>query len=331
VSRALGADSHILVTGGTGFFGRALLRHWAAQPVDLQPHVTVVTRSPRDFLATYPEFGELPWLGFHPGDIRNPESLPGTARYSHVVHAAADSTRGAQLVPMARFEQIVDGTRHLLTHAERHGIPRFLFVSSGAVYGPQPPEMVGIPEHYLGMPDPLDGRQVYGVAKRSAELLCTLYGQQYGLEIVIARCFSFAGRDLPTDVHFAVGNFLRDALRASPILVHGNGSPVRSYMDQRDLAKWLTVLLARGRSGEAYNVGSDQAITVRDLAYLVRDTVAPDQPVRCLGDPDRQGTRDRYVPSITKAQEELGLVPQFTLEETLREAAHHLRRKERPL
>ena len=328
---ALGAEAHILLTGGTGFFGRSLLRHWAEQSLGRQPRVTVLTRSPQDFVGAFPEFGSLPWLGFHRGDIGIPDSLPGKDSYTHLLHAAADSTRGAELSPIARYEQIVDGTRHLLSHAVQHGIPRFLFVSSGAVYGPQPPEIAGIPERYLGMPDPLDGRQVYGVAKRSAELLCTLYRQQYGLEIVIARCFSFAGRDLPTDVHFAVGNFLRDALRGSPILVHGNGSPVRSYMDQRDLATWLTVLLARGRSGEAYNVGSGVPITVRDLAYLVRDTVAPDQPVRCLGDPDRQGTRDRYVPSITKARDELGLVQEFTLAETLREAARHLRRKERPL
>ena len=130
------------------------------------------------------------------------------------------------------------------------GIRRFLLTSSGGVYGPQPPDMKYMPESHNGMPDPLNPAHAYSVAKRCAEHLCALYRDQHGLEPVIARCFAFVGRDLPLDVHFAIGNFIRDALYSREIVVSGDGSAIRSYMDQRDLAAWL-LGLDRARTGRA--------------------------------------------------------------------------------
>jgi UDP-glucuronate decarboxylase len=113
--------------------------------------------------------------------------------------------------------------------------------------------------------------------KRCAEHLCALYFKEYGLQTVIARCFSFVGRDLPKDVHFAIGNFINDAINSSEIIVTGDGSPVRSYLDQRDLAEWLTELLFLDIGGEAYNVGSDQTLTIEELAYKIRDLISPNK------------------------------------------------------
>jgi len=159
----------------------------------------------------------------------------------------------------------------------------------------------------------------YGLGKRVAEHLCLLFGQCYGLETVIARCFAFVGQDLPLDAHFAIGNFIRDALQNPSIEVGGDGTPVRSYMDQRDLCHWLLVLLERGHASEAYNVGSDAAITVRDLAYLVRDTLAPSKPVNIAGKSfPIQSFRNRYVPSTTKARTQFELTLSHSLQEALR-------------
>lgn len=313
----------LLLTGGTGFFGKALLRHWLAAPAAVS--VTVLSRNPEGFLAHNPEFAALPWLRFHQGDILDLASLPAHGAFTHVLHAAADSTLGPRLTPLQRYTQIVDGTRHLLDYAAEHSIPRFLLVSSGGVYGAQPQEMARMPESFHGMPNPLDTRNAYGVAKRCAEHLCALYAQQHGIQTVIARCFAFVGRDLPLDVHFAIGNFIRDALSRPHITVAGDGSPVRSYMDQRDLAHWLDVLLRNGRAGHAYNVGSDVALTIAELACLVRDLLAPAKAVHIAGTANTEYGRSRYVPCIAKMQSELGLHLQHALPESIQHTARTVR------
>ena len=315
---------NLLVTGGTGFFGKALLRHWmeaASQGLQV-PSVTVLSRSPEAFLARHPEFCGLAWLRLCQGDILQPASFPEAGSFTHVLHAAADSTAGAHLAPLQRYTQIVDGTRHVLDYAVRQGIPRLLMTSSGGVYGPQPQAMERIPEDYHGLPDPLEPAHAYSVAKRCAEHLCILYQQQFGMEVVIARCFAFVGRDLPRDVHFAIGNFIRDALALPAINVAGDGTPVRAYMDQRDLAHWLDVMLRHGCPGAAYNVGSDEAVTIAELAHHVRDVLSPQKPVHIAAVQAGRGDfRNRYVPCIDKARSELGLQLRYGLQQAIKDAA----------
>ena len=171
------------------------------------------------------------------------------------------------------------------------------------------------------MPDPLNPAMAYGVGKRCAEHLCSIYTEAYGLETVIARCFAFVGPDLPQNAHFAIGNFIRDAIRSNKITVYGDGSPMRSFLDQRDLAYWLNQLLINGLNGRAYNVGSDVQISVLDLAYLVRETLAPDKPVIVLGNNSPLQSRNIYVPDITKAKTELALSVNVNLQDAILHAA----------
>ena len=317
----------ILLTGGTGFFGKALLRHWLAQATlgRVPDEVTILTRAPDEFLERFPEFRRHAWLRFHKGDILLRDTLPAEGSFTQILHAAAESTFGPRLSPIERYDQIVSGTRHLLDFAVKHGVQRFLLTSSGGAYGPQPPDMKYMLETHNGIPDPLDPTHAYSVAKRCAEHLCALYRDQYGLETVIARCFAFVGRDLPLNAHFAIGNFIRDALHSEEILISGDGTAIRSYMDQRDLAVWLLTLLERGPAGQAYNVGSDADISIRDLAYLVRDVLAPTKSVRIAGIADTGNFRSRYVPSTDKARRDLGLQLAFPLRQALLETASHAR------
>jgi dTDP-glucose 4,6-dehydratase len=313
----------LLLTGGTGFFGRAILRLLASsQDADNQwQEVVVLARNPRAFLSAYPEFAELPWLRFHQGDILVPGSLPQDATFEACFHAATDSTNGPLLQPLERFNQIMDGTRNMLDWALAQNVRRFLLTSSGGVYGVPPAAISYMPETWNGLPDVLNAASAYGVGKRVAEHLCSLYADTHDLEVVIARCYAFVGPDLPLDVHFAIGNFIRDALWAEEIVVNGDGTPLRSYLDQRDLARWLLTLLRHGKAGEAYNVGSDRAISIADLAHLVRDLVSPGKPVRILGKPVEGAERQRYVPDISKIGRDLGLHPSFSLEESILAAA----------
>lgn len=309
----------LLLTGGTGFFGRALLRNHIghkyrrAEPASIH----ILSRDPKHFLAVFPEFSNQADLQFLQGDICQAETLPHGEKYSHVLHAATDSTVGPRMQALDLYRQIVDGTRNLLDLATQCGAQRFLLTSSGAVYGPQPVDLAAFPETWLGGPNSMHPGQAYGMGKRAAEHLCALYTETYGLETVIARCFAFVGPDLPLDVHFAIGNFIRDALWADAIQVHGDGTPLRSYMDQNDLSHWLFTLLDRGRSGQAYNVGSPQAISIAALAELVRDTLAPGKPVLISGQSTPQYQRNLYIPDVHKACTELGLELQIPLREAI--------------
>lgn len=313
----------IFITGGTGFFGRSLLRYLIDANCDQIDRfkLTLLTRSRQTFLSLYPEFKDIKWINFHEGNILNPKSFPKSQSFTHILHAAADSTFGSRLSPLDRYNQIVNGTRNLLDYAAQNQIPRFLLTSSGAVYGPQPNSMVSIPEDYKGMPDPLNSNNAYGVAKRAAEHLCAIYSDQYNLETVIARCFAFVGPDLPLNVHFAIGNFIRDALWRDEITVSGDGTAVRSYMDQRDLASWLLAILEHGKSGHAYNVGSDESISISELAYLVGDLISPGKFVRILRKSIKDNGRNRYVPNIEKAKQSLDLTLRYTLDQSIQSTA----------
>jgi UDP-glucuronate decarboxylase len=308
----------LLLTGGTGFFGKALLRRHLLLADSSSLQISVLSRDPEQFLAVYPEFREDSSIKFLKSDIQQRDSLPWGHNFTHVIHAATDSTIGPSLTPLQRYDQIVDGTRNILDLAVETGARRFLLTSSGGIYGPQPADLAAIPEEWSGSPPLAEFSTAYGQAKRAAEHLCALFGEQHGMETVVARCFAFVGPDLPLDVHFAIGNFIRDALTADAITVAGDGTPIRTYLDQSDLAHWLFTLLERGRSGQAYNVGSDEVVSTADLAHLVRDILAPDKPVRILGQPDSGAARNRYVPDISKARQQLGLSVTVPLAEAIR-------------
>jgi UDP-glucuronate decarboxylase len=311
----------LFLTGGTGFFGKALLRHHLSSVCPAACEIVVLSRNPQQFLAANSEFSGHTKIRFEKGDIQQRDTLPWDQTFTHVLHAATDSTIGPSLTPLQHYDQIVEGTRNILDLAVATGARRFLFTSSGAVYGPQPADFASIPEDWLGSLPLADPSAAYGQAKRAAEHLCALFGEQHGLETVVARCFAFVGPDLPVNVHFAIGNFIRDGLTADAINVSGDGTPLRTYLDQSDLAHWLFTMLERGRPGEAYNVGSDEVISIADLAHLVRDVLAPDKPVRIQGQPDISAARNRYVPDIRKVQQQLALSVTVRLEEAIRRAA----------
>jgi UDP-glucuronate decarboxylase len=317
---------NLLITGGTGFFGRALLRHidLVKRTNDYLPfdQIMVMSRSPQIFHLKYPALANLSWLNWHKGDVLMPSTLPQNGNFHYILHAASDSTHGATVTPLDTYRQIVEGTENMLKFASTTGVQRFLFTSSGAAYGPQPEEMKAIPETFNGMPDPLSPLNSYGVAKRQAENLCAIYGQLYGIEAVVARCFAFVGEDLPWNSHFAIGNFIRDAIERPEITVNGNGKPIRTYMYQGELAHWLLTMLQFGKSGNAYNVGSDESISIEEIACLVRDILASGKEVQ-LKDKNDNYDNDRkfYVPSINKAKKELNLNIKISLEEAIRLSA----------
>lgn len=325
------SNSVLLFTGGTGFFGRSLLRRWIEQERcgNSVPRVVVLSRDPRGFLDSHREYQGFPWLEFHTGDVLEPSSLPNDRTFTHVLHAAADSALGPRLPPLTAYRQIADGTRNVLDTAVKTSARRFLFVSSGAVYGAQPPELEGLSETWPGSPALEDPRSAYGLAKRAGEHLCTLYRHQFGLETVVARCFAFVGPDLDLNVHFAIGNFIRDALWRDQIVISGDGKSVRSYLHQQDLAVWLSALLMRGKAGQVYNVGSDEAVSTFALATMVCDSLSPGKRIHTLERSDVVAERSRYVPDVSRIEKELGVSVSIPLREAISLTAAEIRARQR--
>jgi nucleoside-diphosphate-sugar epimerase len=324
VWRAL-EGARLLVTGGTGFVGRWLLWSLKAANARLNTRASavVLTRDPAAFRRAAPALAGDPALTLWPGDVRTCR-LPQGA-FSHVIHAATDTSVAAATDPYALIDTVVHGTRRVLDLALRAGADAFLLTSSGAVYGPQPPDLERVPETYGGAPDPMDPEAAYGHAKRLAEQLCVLHHRRHGLNTKVARCFAFVGPYLPLDGHFAIGNFIRDALDGDAVRVRGDGTPVRSYLYAADLAAWLWTILVQGAPGTAYNVGSDRSMPVAEVARLVGATLAPDKPVVVAGEAP-PGPRARYVPSVERARRELGLTAWTDLATAVRRTAEWHRR-----
>jgi len=308
----------IFITGGTGFFGCWLLESflWANTKLDLQASAAVLTRDKFKFSQKYPHLFSDPALSFCEGDIRDFE-FP-KENFSHVIHAATDASANLnETNPVLMLDTIVQGTKHILEFAKHCGAKRFLLVSSGAVYGKQPCEISFLAEDYPCQPKLDDFKSAYAVGKCAAEHMSFLYAKQYGLEVKIARCFAFIGPYLPLDTNFAIGNFIRDGLKGKPIVVNSDGSSYRSYLYAADLAVWLWTILFRGATARPYNVGSDQAYSISELAHLVSSTVTSKPEVKIMKAPLAGAIPERYVPDVSRARKELGLIQQINLKQAI--------------
>lgn len=290
-------DQRIFITGGTGFFGCWLLESfiWANEKRKLNAHAVVLTRNMAAFAKKYPLLFSASCLTFHEGDVKN-FSFPA-GKFSHLIHAATD------VAAKLDADSIQQGTEHTLEFARASNVKKFLLTSSGAVYGKQPAAVSHLRE---------DAKfniaaSEYAIHKRQAENRCIAYAKQYAFEVKIARCFAFVGPYLPLDGHFAIGNFIRDGLAGNTIIVKGDGSPYRSYLYAADLMIWLWTILFCGISTRPYNVGSDQAVTMAELAAIVANVFTPKPTIKISQARSLASPAERYVPHIQRAQEELQL------------------------
>lgn len=309
---------HLFITGGTGFFGCWMLESfiWANNRLKLDSRVSVLTRSPEAFRAKVPHLAGNSAVSLIEGDIRTFKYPAGT--FSHIIHAATESnTKLNNESPISMLETIVNGTRHMLDFSKNCNARKFLFISSGAVYGKQPSDLTHIPEEYAGAPDPSDPHSTYGEGKRMAEHLCALYTNS-SFETKVARCFAFVGPYLPLDTHFAIGNFIRDGLQGGPIIIKGDGTPRRSYLYAADLAIWLWTILFKGQSKRAYNVGNDVDMTIGELAECVAREFNPISQIVRQRIPSPRNPIERYVPSIQRAKSELELSPLVNLQRAIK-------------
>lgn len=295
----------LLVIGGSGFFGKSILDAYKRSLLNSWDidSISVLARNATSLSTEFPELIDDS-IGLIDRDIATCHELPFA---DYVIHAAASTDASNYLArPEVEKKNIQAGTYNYCKLAEKfHRNSRVVYCSSGAVYGQQPADLGYLSEEFdCGSVDEMSPvKRDYAAAKRDAEQAIRTLGTQGGA-VSIARCFAFVGKYLPRDQHFAIGNFIQDGLMGRPINVKATFPVYRSYMYADDLVNWLmTICHSANPLCPIYNVGSDQAVTIGDLAELVAQKFTVDISKVELS----QKSVDRYVPSITKAKNILGL------------------------
>jgi nucleoside-diphosphate-sugar epimerase len=300
-------SARIFITGGTGFFGGWLVGSalHAIDALGLDTKICVLTRR-HDLSQT--AIGHLmghPALATVQGDVCSFEFPHG--EWSHILHAGAEASATLHREdPLGTFATNLEGTRRCLEMARRVAAKRFLYVSSGAVYGPMGAKESPVTEDYSGAPSPLSPATAYSQGKRAGEFLTIAMAQKHGFEACVGRCFAFVGPYQPLRSSFAISNFIADALEGKKIRVAGDGLAKRSYLYASDLAEHLWTLLVFGDAGEAFNVGSEEPISIGELAETVNDVLLG-KGVEVMGVPDPNVPIQWYVPNCAKGRMRLGL------------------------
>jgi dTDP-glucose 4,6-dehydratase len=306
--------ARLFFTGATGFIGRWMLEALARAPIDLR--VTILTRNPAAFAARAPHLAAR--FEAIQGDVL--AFLEPADRFTDVIHGATDASAAlTQSYPRRMFDTIVTGTRAALDLAQRDNA-RFTLMSSGGIYGQQPWDMPHVAEEWTGAPDPRDPRAAYTNGKRAAEALTNIYRHQFGLDTRVARIFALLGPGLSLDTHFAAGNFIRDAIAGRRITITGSGQAVRSYLYAADLAVWMWRLHLSAAPGRTYNLGSEEAVSILDLARRTA-TLLGGRGIDVLGQPDTGWNPGRYVPATQAIRNDLGLAPTINLDTAIKRTA----------
>ena len=312
-------NKRLFITGGTGFVGTWLIEAFVAanEAYDLQAHACILTRDPSAFASRSRHLALNESITLQQGDATTFEAPRG--EFSHIIHAATQRWFAPDPAsPLGILDSDFVATRRVLDFARAHGTDRLLFTSSGAVYGPSASRSENIPESFEGAPDPITPSATYGESKRLSEFTVMSYSRAYKFDAIIARLFAFIGPHLPLNEGYAVGNFIADALHGRDISINGDGTPRRSYLYAADLAIWLWTIFLRAESGSAYNVGSPNAISIKDLAKKVVTTLAPKAQVHVAASPISGSAPQNYIPNVSHAQNDFQLLAWIDLDEALR-------------
>jgi len=311
----------ILVTGGAGFIGSAVVRLAVARGHAVV-NLDALTYAAN--LANVAEVADRPLYAFEQADIRDRAALDrvfARHRPDAVMHLAAESHVDRSIDGPADFiETNVTGTFNLLESARGYwagqGRPenfRFHHVSTDEVYG-------SLGETGMFTEDtPYDPRSPYSASKAASDHLVRAWGETYGLPVLVTNCsnnygpFHFPEKLIPVVI-------LR-ALAGQPIPVYGDGGNIRDWLFVEDHADALLTVLERGALGRTYNIGGANEATNIDLVRMicaeldgVRPEGAPHADLITFV-PDRPGHDRRYAIDPERIRTELGWRPSVTLEE----------------
>lgn len=300
-------NSNILITGGTGLFGKSILNFLIYIRKYYNFNITILTRNKYNFLFNYSNYN-LDFINFINGDIRDFNPDKG---YNYIIHAATPASDKLEKEnPNEMYSIILDGTKNIINIAKKMNVKKLLFTSSGAVYGEQYESIKSFKESYSGNPI-----TYYGKAKKMSEELLL----DSNINVSIARCFAFVGPYLNLDIHFAIGNFIRDVIQNKNIIIKGDGRPLRSYLYTADLVIWLFTILLNSEDKSIYNVGSSNEISIYNLAKKVSNLVINyTGNIEVLTKANYSCPTPKYIPDNSKIIEELKVKENYTLDESIK-------------
>ena len=316
----------LLVTGGAGFIGSAVVRQAIGQGhavVNLDALTYAACLDNVASVADHPDYS------FVRADIRDPAALETvfkTHRPDAVMHLAAESHVDRSIDgPGAFMETNVMGTFHMLQAArafwETEGRPanfRFHHISTDEVFGSLPND----PAVQFTEDTAYDPRSPYSASKAASDHLVRAWAETYGLPVVLSNCSNNYG-----PYHFPeklVPVIILNALAGKPLPIYGDGSNVRDWLYVEDHADALLTVLAHGAVGRSYNIGGENELSNLELVHKLC-AILDDKRPRGQGSyadlitfvTDRPGHDARYAIDPTRVRTELGWRPSVTADEGL--------------
>jgi dTDP-glucose 4,6-dehydratase len=316
----------ILVTGGAGFIGSAVVRLAIARGHSI---VNVDALTYAACLENVAGISESPQYFFEHADIRDRNALD-TIFAKHqpdaVMHLAAESHVDRSIDGPADFiETNVNGTFNMLEAAraywQAHGKPetfRFHHISTDEVFGSLPSD----PSVQFTEETPYDPRSPYSASKASSDHLVHAWHETYGLPVVLTNCSNNYG-----PYHFPeklIPVIILNALAGKPLPIYGNGSNIRDWLYVEDHADALLLVLAKGTIGRSYNIGGENERTNLELVQAlckILDRLKPKNTGTYVDlitfVQDRPGHDARYAIDPSRIRDELGWRPSVSVEEGL--------------
>lgn len=322
----------LLLTGATGMIGSflvdVLMTRNECLPAAQQTTVIAMGRNKERARERFAYCWEKPFFSFVAHDISN--SLEGILNepVSYVIHAASN----ADPVSFARYPADtllanVFGTKNLVDYGMTHGMRRFLYVSSGEMYGQPDTNMADFVETYCGPLNFESARTCYPEGKRAAETLCQCYIAQYGIDAVIVRPCHIFGPTMTNSDSRAVSEFFRKAIAGESVVLKSSGMLERSQCYVADAVDAMLYVLFMGANGQAYNISDKKyQMTIREFAQRVADAASVQCCFADSTDVEAAGysTVERAVLSADKLRE-IGWQPHYGIKDGIAETIDILR------
>ena len=310
------SDKTVMVTGGGGFLASYLIKTLLAASIimSLKLKILVVSRSqPEKLIRLYPNLNSDN-LRIFSCDLN--ASLPANfPKADVIIHSASQaSPKFFGTDPVGTLKTNSVGTMYLLDHALKHSAERFLFFSSGEVYGQQNDPNQEISETDYGYLDSTKVRSCYAESKRMGETMCVAWAHQYGLKTAIVRPFHTYGPGMSLNDGRVFADLVADAVAKRDIVVKSDGLARRPFCYISDATRGFLTVLLKGESGQAYNIANPKAeVSIKQLAETI-SSLFPERKLRVRyetlinNNEYLKSPITRQIPSIEKA-ESLGWSP----------------------